>query len=96
MSENTIPVGGLQSREELNDFEYIRSEFTTPVYKPKITLDYDNLTFNAACVRLLPESEYVQMLADQKKKRLLVWSCKQHDKDSVKWSIIKTQIPLRN
>ena len=93
MPENTIPVGGLQSLEELNDFEYIRVEFTTPTLKPKITLNYDNLTFNAACVRLFPETEYVQMLANRKKKRLLVWSCKQYDKDSVKWSIVKNNKP---
>ena len=93
MSENIMPEGGLASREELLGFEYIRSEFTTPVFKPKITLDYDNLTFNAACVRLFPESEYVQMLADQRRQRLLVWSCKQFDKASVKWSNIKNGKP---
>ena len=93
MSENVVPVGGLQSREELKLFEYIRAEYTTPVFKPKITLDYDNFTMNAACVRLFPESEYVQMLADQTKRRLLIWPCKQFDKDSVKWSLIKSGKP---
>jgi hypothetical protein len=93
MSEKTIPVGGLLSREELNNFEYIRAEFTTPIFKPKITLDYDNFTLNAACVRLFPESEYVQMLADQHKRRLLIWPCGQFDKDSIKWSNIKNGKP---
>lgn len=89
MTKNITPVGGLLSRDELRSFEYIRSEFTTPVFKPKITLDYNNFTLNAACVRLFPESEYVQILADPKKRRLLIWPCRQFDKDSVKWSSIK-------
>lgn len=93
MSDNAIPVGGLLSREELVLFEYIRSEFTTPVFKPKITLDYDNVAFNAACVRLFPESEYIQILADQSKRRLLIWPCMQFDKDSVKWSNLKNGKP---
>jgi len=93
MSDNSTPVGGLQSIEELYDFEYIRSEFVSPIFRAKITLDYNNFTFNAACVRLFPESEYIQMLADKKKKRLLIWTCSQYDKDPVKWSFIKNGKP---
>jgi hypothetical protein len=90
---DNIPVGGLVSREELDLFEYVRSEFTTPVYKPKITLDYDNFKLNAACVRLFPDSEYVQLLADRTKHRLLIWPCGQFDKDSVKWYNLKAGKP---
>jgi hypothetical protein len=89
----TIPAGGLLSEEELKNFEYVRSEFTTPVFKPKITLDYDAFTLNAACVRLFPTDEYVQILADQNKCRLLIMPCRQFDKDSVKWSNIKSGKP---
>jgi len=88
-----IPVGGLLSIEELNNFEYIRSEFTTPVFKAKITLNYDSFALNSACVRLFPENDYVQILADQKKCRLLIKPCNQYDKDSVKWSNIKNGKP---
>lgn len=90
--QNNVPIGGL-TREELNDFEYVRSEFTTPVFKAKITFDYSHFALNAACVRLFPENEYVQILADRKKRRLLIWPCKQNDKDSVKWSNIKNEKP---
>jgi hypothetical protein len=44
-------------------------------------------------VRLFPENEYVQILADQSKQRLLIWPCKQFDKDSVKWSNLKSGKP---
>lgn len=93
MSDHEFPEGGLLSREELNEFEYVRPEFTTPVFKPKITFDCTHFTANAACVRLFPESEYVQLLANPAKKRLLVWPCNQFDKGSVKWSNIKNGNP---
>jgi hypothetical protein len=93
MSVNKIPDGGLLTRDELNDFEYIRPEFVAPVFKAKVTLNYDNFAFNAACVRLFPKSEYVQILADKTKKRLLIWPCKEHDKCSVKWSLIRNDKP---
>jgi hypothetical protein len=93
MSENIIPEGGLLSREELNGFEYVRTEFVTAVFNAKITLNYDNFTCNAACVRLFPESEYIQILANRTKQRLLIWACDKNDKHAVKWSIIKNNKP---
>jgi len=45
------------------------------------------------CVRLFPENEFVQILADQTKQRLLIWPCSQFDKDSVKWSNLKNGKP---
>ena len=93
MSKKNTSASRLISTEELNDFEVVRSEYTTPVFKPKITLNYDNVTFNAACVRFFPESEYIQILVDPTKQRLLVWPCDPHTKASVKWSKMKDGDP---
>lgn len=90
--EQKIPVskrGGLITVEELQKYEYIRTEFFSSVFKAKITLNCETVTFSAACVRLFPESEYVQILADREGQRLLAWSCDQHAKAAVKWSKFK-------
>jgi len=92
MSKKNTPAGGLKLEKELKHFEAIRAEFTTPVFKPRMILDHDSLTFNSACVRLFPDSEYVQILADPKKRLLALW-CDEHDKVSVKWSKIKNGRP---
>jgi len=93
MSKDKSTSRRLLSVEELNDFQILRPEFTSSVFKPKITFNYDTAIFNAACVRLFPESEYVQILVDPGRKRLLTMSCKQHDKASIRWSIIKNGKP---
>lgn len=100
MSENEIvesgteiPEGGLRSLDELQEAEYIRAEFITPVFRPKVTLNYTDLIFNTACVRLMDDTEYVQMLVLPSTKRLVIMPCNEYDKDSVKWSIFKDGKP---
>jgi len=91
--ESEIPIGGLLTIDELDKFQYVRSEFTTPMFKAKITFEYTSMRFNASCVRLFPDSDHIQLLADPNKKRLLAWACAPHDKDSLRWSILKDGKP---
>jgi hypothetical protein len=86
-------IGGLLSLEELDNFQYVRSEFTTPFFKPKMTIEYKDMRFSASCVRLFPDTEYIQLLADDSKNRLLAWPCNEHSKDSIKWSLMKSGVP---
>ena len=91
--ENDIPIGGLLSIDELNQAQVIMPEFTAPTFRPKVTLNYGNLTFNSSCVKLFPVSEYFQLLVDDKKKRMIALPCGQYDVGVVKWSNIKKGIP---
>ena len=91
--ENEIPIGGLLSIDELNDSQVIKPEFTAPTFRPKVTLNYGDLTFNSSCVKLFPETTYVQLLADDKKKRMIALPCSQYDVGVVKWSNIKNDKP---
>ncbi|GHU80476.1 hypothetical protein AGMMS49992_33490 [Clostridia bacterium] len=83
---NTHPEGGLFSLDEINEFDVVRSEFLSPTFKPKITLNADKLAFSSSCVRLIPDNSYVQMLFDRKRKRIVLLPCGQFDKDALKWS----------
>lgn len=91
--ENEIPIGGIFSLDELSDLQVIKPEFTSPTYKEKITLNYSDLTFNSACVRLFPETNYVQLLVDDKKKRMIALPCSLYDVGAVKWSNTKNEKP---
>jgi hypothetical protein len=93
MADVEIPVGGLESLDELKNAQYIRAEFVNPVFKPKITLNYGDLTFNTACVKVMGDTEYVQLLVLEEARRLVAMPCGEFDKDSVKWSIIKDEKP---
>jgi hypothetical protein len=84
--EDEIPIGGLLSPEELNRMQIIKPEFTAPTFHPKLTLNYTDISFSASCVRLFPETEYVQLLVDDRKRRMVVLPCVQYDVGAVKWS----------
>ncbi|GHU78196.1 hypothetical protein AGMMS49992_28230 [Clostridia bacterium] len=85
-SANTYPEGGLTSLDEISSFDVVRSEFLSPTFRPKITLNIDKLAFSSSCVRLIPENSYVQMLFDRNKKRVVLLPCGQFDKDALRWS----------
>ena len=40
---------------------------------------------NTACIRKLPETDYVQILVNQEKKKLAVRPCSEDSKDSFRW-----------
>ena len=84
--ENKKPDSGLLSHNVLKNLEFVRAEFVSPVFLPKITLAHDNFIFNTACVRLFPETEYVQIIVNPAKNQLKVLPSKPSDKSAVKWS----------
>jgi len=89
MSNDIIPPGGLRSLKELDDFEVVRSEFLAPLFRPKIILDVDSVAFNASCVRLLPNTTFIQFLTRREEKRLVLQACGAYDKDAYQWSRMK-------
>lgn len=91
-TENEIPLGGI-TIEDLNQAQVIMPEFTAPTFRPKVTLNYGDISFNSSCVRLFPQSEYFQLLVDDKKKRMIALPCGQYDLGVVKWSNIKNGKP---
>ena len=85
LSEDTFPEGGLSSLEEINGFDVVRQEFLSSTFKAKITWNINKFSFNSACVRLIPDKSYVQMLFDEKSRRVVLLPCGQYDKDSLRW-----------
>jgi hypothetical protein len=89
MSEYEFPEGGLKSLDELQEAQYIRAEYLNPVFRAKVTLNYTNLVFNASCVKLLADTEYINLLVLPTTRRLVVEPCGEHAKDAARWSETK-------
>ena len=75
---------------EDNDFDYdgyqvVRGEFFSHVYEPAFTLNRNKVSVNTACIRKLPDVEYVQILVNPDDRKLAVRPCAEEEKDSVKW-----------
>ena len=80
---------GIMSLDELKGLEVVRTEFTSSVFRPKITINFSSISFNKACVLLLPGVQYVNILIDREKKRIIVLPVHQYAKDALRWCNIK-------
>lgn len=66
-------------------YQVVRGEFFSHLYEPCITFNNFKVYMNAACIRRLPETDYVQILINQEKKKLAVRPCSEESKDSFRW-----------
>lgn len=76
-------------RLDLNEFEVARSEFFAHTHEPSFIFNDGKIGVNTACVRRLPDVEYVQLLINRKKHKLAVRVCREEDIFSILWAKTK-------
>ncbi|WP_196808584.1 integrase [Butyrivibrio sp. AC2005] len=67
------------------DFQVVRGEFFAHVFEPSITFSDSKVYVNTACVKKLPETDYIQILINKEKKKLVVRPCNEDERDSFRW-----------
>jgi len=87
------PMAILQLEDEIiqdesfsyDGFQVVRGEFFAHVHEPSITFNCHKVSLNTACLRRLPDVEYVQILVNQNEHKLVVRPCSEDEKDSFIW-----------
>ena len=74
---------------DLNEFEVARSEFFADTREPAFVFNDGKVGVNTACVRRLPDVEYVQILINREKKKLAIRACHEEDLFSIAWGKTK-------
>ena len=74
---------------EIDDFEIVSPEFFSQIKEPSFTVNVNKVYVNAACVRLLPDVEYVKILVSRKRKQVAFEPSDEMDIKAYKWSRIK-------
>ncbi len=69
----------------LNGYEVVRGEFFAHTFEPSFVFDNYKIRVNTACIRKLPETDYVQILVNPAEKKLAVRPCEESAKDSFRW-----------
>ncbi len=69
-------------------YQVVRGEFFAHLFEPSVTLKDEKVSVNAACIRKLPGTDYVQFLVNPTEKKLAVKPCVEEAKDSFQWSSI--------
>lgn len=86
-----MQIVGIETIEniDLDDYEIVSAEFFAQVREPAFTINVNKITANAACVRMLPDVDYVKILVNQKEKKLVLKPCDELDISGYKWARMK-------
>ena len=71
-------------------YQVVRGEFFAHLFEPSVTIANEKVSVNSACIRKLPNTEYVQFLVNPKEKKLAVRPCDEMAKDSFCWAGVGT------
>jgi len=63
-------------------YQVVRGEFFAHINEPSITFNNCRISLNTACLKRLPEVEYVQLLVNSEEKKLAVRPSNEDEKDS--------------
>ncbi len=92
-SENTESKMTSRTIEVIDDesfsfkgYQVVRGEFFAHTFEPSFTFSGNKVSVNTACIKKLPEVDYVQILVNAETKKLAVRPCSEQEKDSIRWS----------
>ena len=71
-------------------YQVVRGEFFAHVFEPSITFNNCMVSLNTACLKRLPNVDYVQILINPEDKKLAVRPSSENEKDSFLWCTTKT------
>ena len=66
-------------------FQVVRDEFFAHVNEPTLSFSNNKVYVNAACIRKLPDIDYVQMLVNPDEKKVCIRPCNEGERDSFRW-----------
>ena len=66
-------------------YQVVRSEFFAHISEPSISFNNCKVTLNTACLKKLPNVNYIQFLINPDTKKLAVRACSEDEKDSFLW-----------
>ena len=72
---------------DLNKFQVVRREFFSHLGEPSIAFCDYKIGLNMACIKRLPDTDYIQFLVNRQTKTLAVRPCQETDLHSFQWCI---------
>lgn len=66
-------------------YQVVRGEFFAHTFEPSITFNDNKIYVNTACIKKLPQIDYVQLLINPIEKKLALRPCTEDAKDSFRW-----------
>lgn len=70
---------------DFQGFQVVRGEFFSHIFEPSFTFSDYKVHVNTACIKKLPDIDYIQILINPATKKLAVKPCLEDAKDSFRW-----------
>ena len=70
-------------------YQVVRREYMAHHFDPAMTVRWNSITFNNACIRSMENTTYVQILINPTEKKIVARPCDEAARDSVRWCLIK-------
>lgn len=70
-------------------FQVVRGEYFSHMNEPSITFSDNTFSINMACLRKVPDTEFVQVLVNQTDRKLAIRPCTEDVKDSFAWRTLR-------
>ena len=83
---STPAIDHEDSNFSYDGYQVVRGEFFAHLFEPSVTLSREKVSVNTACLRKLPDTDYVQFLVNPNEKKLAIKPCEEDMKDSFRWS----------
>ena len=84
-----VPVGDEPIDEDdsfsLDKFQVVRREFFSHMSEPSITFSNYKIGLNSACIKRLPQIDYIQFLVNRQTQKLAIRPCLESDFHSFQW-----------
>lgn len=80
---NILPDG--KESFSYQGYQVVRREFLANAQEPAITFSRWQISVNTACLKKLPQIDYVQALVNSDTKKLVLRPCGEDEKDSFSW-----------
>lgn len=71
-------------------YRIVRREMFAHTRVPAVTIRYDSITFNTACISGLEDAVYIQLMVSQNQKRIAIRKRDENDKDALRWCVANT------
>ena len=70
-------------------YQIVRREMFARIREPAVVIRTDSITFNAACLRGLEDTVYIEILVNARKHSIAVRRCDKDNKDAQRWCVEK-------
>ena len=75
-----------------NGYQVVRGEFFAHINEPSISFSQNKIYVNKACLKRLPDVDYVQILVNPDEKKLVIRPADEDSKDAFQWAKVKGKI----